>query len=255
MREAKAVIGFLAASACQSAPEVLAPNDQAARLSGDGVYVAPLWLSEDFEGSHERSLSGGTLLLTMMQTAEEGGLDTAIARDDVPLVPVVEVADALSVCFSYDVQLEGEGRWWAGPKISVGWNTEAGEETAGWYETYVVETAAIPPDMLEGQLTSFFGAQFIGTTRHDGGVYRHFTFPFSEWQQFWAIRQDYRVQGETTLGPILNLWQDNGLPSEKRFDGVKVNIETYGPVTGTVLIEGRIPPSYAAPPELECAFP
>jgi hypothetical protein len=39
--------------------------------------------------------------------------------------------------------------------------------------------------------------------------------------------------GAVPLKPILNVWAANGLPTDRRFDGVKANIETYGAVTGS----------------------
>lgn len=228
---------------------VVAENEL--RLIKDGENTSSIWLSDAFEGQHRRQLSGNSLEVTMVQRTRSGGFDTSVGRT-VKTLPLAEVSEELQVCFAYEVRLEGEGRWWAGPKISVGWNDEAEEETSGWYETYVVETAAIGPDILESQLKEYFDARFLGETQNDGGVYRHFHLKFHEWDQYWAVRQDYRSEGVTSVGKILAFWQLDGLPSEKRFDGVKINIETYGPVEGGFSIEGVIPESYATPKVPDC---
>ena len=217
-----------------------------------GDYSAPLWLSEAFDGEHERRFEGDTLVLTMSQSAKTGGLDTALATGEDELPAVRDVSDDLVVCFAYDVDLEGEGHWWAGPKISVNWNRDAAVEVDGWHETYIVELADDSPAEIEARMIDYFDARFIGETVQDGGVYRHFTFPFEDWDQYWAIRQEYRTEGGTSIGPILALWQENGLPGDEPFDGVKVNIETYGPMAGTVRIDADIPMSYANPPAAPC---
>ena len=218
----------------------------------NGLYTSPMWLSHEFDGTQSRRFEGDTLVLTMDQTHPKGGLDTAIATNEDELPDVADVSDDLVVCFAYDVDLTGEGSWWAGPKISVDWNREAEVETDGWFETYVVETADVAPDVLEARMYDYFDAQFIGETRQDGGVYRHFVFPFVDWMQFWAIRQDYRTEGGTSIGPILGMWQQHGLPADGTFDGVKVNIETHGDMRGTVRIDGEVPQSYRNPSPMTC---
>ena len=217
-----------------------------------GGYASPLWLSDKFDGEHERSFDGDTLVLTMAQRHPEGGLDTALARPEDQKPPLAQVSDDLTVCFAFDVDLEGEGHWWVGPKVSVNWDHDGGTEIAGWHETYIVEMADDDPATLEARMREYWDVTFIGETEQDGSTYRHFTFPFLEWDQYWAIRQDYRSRGATSLGPILAIWQQAGLPSEEVFDGVKINIETYGDMRGTVRIDADIPTSYTNPPATPC---
>ena len=215
-----------------------------------GGYTSPLWLSSEFEGTHERRFEGDTLVLTMDQTNEgSGGLDTALARPETEKPTVAEVSSDLKVCFAYDIQLAGEGSWWAGPKISVNWGGGQGDGMSGWHETYVIETASDDPATFEAKMKEYWDVTFLGETEQDGSVYRHFKFPFESWDQYRAIRQDYRSEGATSIGPILANWQAGGLPSDEVFDGVKVNIETYGPVTGTVRIDADIPESLRNPGE------
>lgn len=226
--------------------DVAVTGDQGGRLYR-GAYSSPLWLSDAFDGEHERRFEGEELVLTMTQRAETGGLDTALATAEGELPAVADVSDDLVVCFAFEVDLEGEGHWWAEPKISVNWNRDAETETTGWHETYVVEVADDAPDVIEARMKDYWDVTFLGETVQDGSVYRHFTFPFEDWDQYWAIRQDYRTEGATSIGPILAIWQEGGLSSTEPMDGVKINIETYGPMAGTVRIAADIPQSYSAP--------
>ena len=227
-------------------------GDQAGYLYKGG-YASPLWLSDAFEGTHERRFEGDTLVLTMDQTNQgSGGLDTALARPEGENATVAQVSDDLTVCFAYDVQLTGDGSWWAGPKISVNWGEGDRNGMAGWHETYVIEIASDDPATFEAKMKEYWDVTFLGETEQDGSTYRHFYFPFEEWDQYRAIRQDYRSAGATSIGPILDIWQAGGLPSDEVFDGVKVNIETYGPVSGTVRIDADIPDSYRNPAGAPC---
>ena len=241
------------ASAAEEKPVSIMGTSTDRMYNGD--YSSPMWLSHAFDGEQSRRFEGDTLVLTVRQAHPEGGLDTALATADgeEELPDVAAVSEDLTVCFAYDVDLTGDGHWWAGPKISVGWNRDAEVETEGWYETYVVELADDDPATVEARMIDYFDARFIGETEQDGGTYRHFAFPFETWTQFWAIRQDYREAGATSIGPILSLWQQHGLPSDGTFDGVKVNIETYGDMAGEVRIDADIPMSYANPPARTCA--
>ena len=217
-----------------------------------GDYGAPLWTSYTFQGTHDRHFLGDMLVLDVVQDHPEGGIDTALSRNENEKPAVSAVHEKLAVCFRYGVSLHGEGIWWAGPKISVNWNNAAGTETSGWHENYIVETAKETPDQLEQRLKDIFGARFIGETRQDGSTYRHFTFPFLEWDQYWAIRQDYRSEGVTAIRPILDRWTEAGMPASEPFDGVKINIETYGPISGRVRIEADIPGRFEDIPGPAC---
>ena len=267
MRRTLTALPLAVFAACASAPDATVPGADAPAASAapaggmDGVtgdqsgylykggYASPLWLSDKFDGEHERRFDGDTLVLTMAQRHPEGGLDTALARPEDEKPPLGEVSDDLTVCFAFDVDLRGEGHWWAGPKVSVNWDHDGGAEIAGWHETYIVEIADDAPAEIEARMKAYWDVTFIGETEQDGSTYRHFTFPFESWDQYWAIRQDYRSEGATSLGPILRAWQEAGLPSAETFDGVKVNIETYGDMAGTVRIDADIPRSYRAPAE------
>ena len=217
-----------------------------------GDYGSPLWLSGDFQGYHDRHFVRDMLVLDVVQNHPQGGIDTALSRNENEKPAVSAVHPKLAVCFRYGVALHGEGIWWAGPKVSVNWNNAAGTETSGWHENYVVETAKETPAELEQRLKDVFGARFIGETRQDGSTYRHFTFPFLEWDQYWAIRQHYRSEGVTSMKPILDLWTGAGMPASEPFDGVKINIETYGPVSGRVRIEADIPGRFEDMPGPAC---
>ena len=153
-------------------------GDQAGYLYKGG-YASPLWLSDAFEGTHERRFEGDTLVLTMNQTNQgSGGLDTALARPEGENATVAEVSDDLTVCFAYDVQLTGDGSWWAGPKISVNWGEGDRNGMAGWHETYVIEIASDDPATFEAKMKEYWDVTFLGETEQDGSTYRHFYFPF-----------------------------------------------------------------------------
>ena len=46
------------------------------------------------------------------------------------------------------------------------------------------------------------------------------------------MRQDYRDTGTLPIEPIVDVWIARGLPTDRAFDGVKANFETYGPING-----------------------
>ena len=206
------------------------------RITLDDDYTSPLWLSSTFDGSHWRGFANGELVVRVAHT--KGGFDTGVARSGSPPMLVDELhADAyVDGTFEASSVAEGEaavgaagpGHWCFGPKISVNWNRDAGQETDGWYENYIVDTATKSPAELEAWLFKAHKAEAIGETRHDGTVYKHYWLRHKDWVQYWAVRQDYRDGGVTHLKPIVELWRSHGLPN-KRFDGVKLNVETFGP--------------------------
>ena len=231
------------------------------RISSPGSrYSAPVWYSDSFSGEGTRTLDGQTLVLEMEQTAKDGGIDTAVAFEPPNMVKpdVSEVHPEHYVCFRYDVDLETDGKWWAGPKISVNWidDPDNYHGMSGWYENYIVETASQTPDELVADLTGdYFKGLYLGTTEHDGGTYRHYRIAFMDWTQFYAVRDSWRNEGSTSIGPILAKWSENGLTDET-YDGSKINIETYGPTSGRVEIEGWIPDDSTVapsqPPSPDC---
>ena len=215
-----------------------------------GGYQGSLWLSQDFEGAQTRTMEGNSLTVEMAQTAERGGLDAGVGLYTGPPKPRFgELHPDSRACFDYDVALSGEGRWWAGPKISVNWqDSDNPDGTSGWYENYVIETASTSPEEIAKGLLDWGQGVFIGETVHDGGTYRHYRAKHQDWVQYWAIRQGYRNSGSTSLGPIWAKWREDGLPEDLPFDGVKLNIETYGPVKGEFTVVGDVAHDYLTAP-------
>ena len=200
-----------------------------------GDYSSSAWVSDNFTGQHERQFHGNTLSFGVSQTTPDGGLDVGLSRPDVAPAPVPQAINNLRVCSSYETNLSGTGRWWAGPKISVNWqgNEAAKQNGDDWYENYIVEIASSSPDELhEIFMGDYFKGEELPSTKLAGSSYRHYKIRFHSWWQFWSVRQDYRDSGTLPIAPIVEVWIDNGLPTHRLFDGVKANIETYGAIKG-----------------------
>ncbi|MEM8781511.1 MAG: hypothetical protein AAGE65_01530 [Planctomycetota bacterium] len=196
-------------------------------LTLDTGYLAPVWTSDQFKGEHFRGLDHDRLVIRIDQTA--GGYDTAVARHAAGFTRVDEVHPDTYVEGEFEVTDPGtgDGFWVYGPKVSVNWDGFHLNEPDGWYENYIVDTASLSPGEIEQWLYDVHKAKPIGTTRHNGSVYKHYRLVHKRWVQLWAVRQDYRNGGVTHLYPILRHWRRHGLPNEK-FDGVKLNMEFFG---------------------------
>ena len=194
------------------------------------------WISDGFEGEKARQFRDGRLHFSVSQTGPEGGLDVGLSEVAFEPDGVKPAIADLAVCSSYDIELTGPGRWWAGPKISVNWQGDEAAKQNGddWYENYIVEIASSTPDELHAIFTGdYFKAEELPTTTIAGVSYRHYKIRFHSWWQFWSVRQTYRQTGTVPVASIVDVWITHGLPAERIFDGVKANIETYGPVEGT----------------------
>ncbi len=201
-----------------------------------GDYSSSAWVSDSFTGEHIRQFQGKTLHFGVSQTAPDGGLDVGLSRADDVTSNVSEAKQDLEICSTYTTNLTGNGRWWAGPKVSVNWQGDEAAKQNGddWYENYIVEIASSTPEELHDIYTGdYFKGEVLPRTRLAGSEYRHYKIRFHSWWQFWSVRQDYRISGALPLEPILDVWIAHGLPENRSFDGVKANIETYGQVSGT----------------------
>ena len=236
---------LLAACASAPAPERVVTSGTEATIESGG-WQGMLWLSQNFDGTQRRAMEGNRLRVEMEQRAASGGLDAGVGLyTGSPKPRFGDLHPEARACFTYDVDLAGEGRWWAGPKISVNWRASGDPDgTAGWYENYVVETASTSPASIAEGLLDWGEGTFVGETVHDGGTYRHYRARHRDWVQYWAIRQEWRDSGTTSLEPIFALWEADGLSGELPFDGVKLNLETYGPVAGAFEIEGEVARDY-----------
>lgn len=198
-----------------------------------GEYMSSAWVNDAFTGTHYRDLSENRLNFSVKQTVAGGGWDASVSRADNPSKPVSDVARDAIICFAYDLNLDATegGKWWVGPKISVNWAAMTDTPSSGeWYENYVVEAANQTPSEFEDDLIAYFDTESLGESQMNGATYRHILVRYEQWWQYWSIRQDYRVNGQLALGPILDAWI--GLPQDLNFDGVKANIETHGIVRG-----------------------
>lgn len=198
-------------------------------------FSAPAWTSETFNGRHARRIVDGVLEFEMSQSHPEGGLDVGLSQTDFLARPVAQISKDTEFCSSYDIALTGTGRWWAGPKISVNWQGDEAAKQNGndWYENYIVEIASSSPTDLHNIFTGdYFKGELIDETMIAGASYKHYKIRFHNWWQFWSIRQSYRETGQVPIKTILDIWSENGLPEFRQFDGVKANIETYGPLIG-----------------------
>lgn len=199
-----------------------------------GEFASQIWKSDEFQGSFTRSIRGDheDYLVTLEQSA--GGFDTGIDRHLPPVTRVDEVDPARTVSARIDVrvQTQGDGQWWAGPKVTV----HALPEFRGFegdYENYIVENASLPPDAFAERM--FRGSTYLGETQQDGATYKHYLSQHpGGWEQYWAVRQTYRTDGTVSLVPHLQTWRENGMANDFVVLQKPANFETYGAVSGEV---------------------
>jgi hypothetical protein len=245
MRIAAFAIAFaLGACATPDAPtqdflNAMGVMSEATKTIEDGGYISPAWVSEEFVGTHSRDLRANVLSFTVDNRAEsQGGWDGGIAlpEDVYGDVAVRDVGAGAVVCSSYVIEMErpdgATSKWWAGPKVSVNWAAMESDDNPGdWYENYIIETGSESPEEWESGMRSWAEVELVAEAMHDGSLYKHYKVRFHDWWQFWAIRQDQRSSGRVAIKPILDVWREHGLPAEFEVDGVKANVETYGPMT------------------------
>ena len=150
-----------------------------------------------------------------------GGYDAGVARNEMP-TRLSGSFDAPPLRARLDVDLRGEGTWWAGPKICV-CQTRDWKGLDGNYECYIVEDAKKSPEAL----AEFFGNHYRGQSVVDGAVYKHYTRPWEGWQQIIAIRQTYRQTGPMNYGEILRYWHDELDLPDWYLHNPKVGLETW----------------------------
>ena len=235
------IIASIVLAGCETSLTDAALTDQSESIESVehfefGALTSSAWISDNFEGRHARQFHGETLHFEVEQFAEQGGLDVGVSSIDFQPTNTAQAKTNLYVCSSYATDLTGPGRWWAGPKISVNWQGEESAKQNGddWYENYIVEIASTPPDELHALFTGdYFKAEELPPLELAGASYRNYKIRFHDWWQFWSVRQDYRASGILPVEPIIDSWIAHGLPADRTFDGIKANIETYGPIAGT----------------------
>ena len=195
-----------------------------------GKHESPAWSNRKFDGDITREITGDVTNFSLTVDIEDGSFDTGIATAN-PRVRVDEI-DFGQMSSNIDVNLDGSGAWWVGPKVDVRKNKSGG--TDGWHENYVIENASRTPEEYHERLL-YDGGTFLGETNHDGATYNHYftPHPFNNWNQFWSVRQDYRSSGSVDLDSIVDIWRDNGLPNDY-VTMLRANIETDGELFGQV---------------------
>ncbi len=199
-------------------------------------FVCPFWQSEKFEGTFCRTVAKDGSKLLIEISSKKGGTDSALTYNLDEPVKVDDVPVSASITSNTITEFEtGSERWWAGPKMDV-------RETAGdrvtWQETYIVENASDSPDVMHERRMKRIkevGGKFLGTTEHDGAVYKHYCNKHNSWMQYWAVRQEYRENGTVSIKPILEKWRDGGMPNYS-IRRIRANIEFSGKLNGQVII-------------------
>ena len=211
-------------------------SDDTARISS-GDYISSAWISDEFDGTQTRDLDGNRLFWTVdNRHPSQGGWDGSVSlpEDVYGNVSVAEVGAGARACTSYSVDIETAGtnsKWWAGPKVSVNWAAMESDSNPGdWYENYIIETGSDTAQAWLDGMRSWTEVEDLGTTVIEGATYRHFKMRFVDWWQFWSFREDQRDAGSVPIKPILDKWVQHGLPADLEVDGVKANVETYGPM-------------------------
>lgn len=191
-------------------------------------YRFPVWMNDKFAGNFCRRITPNAERLELNLESQSGGFDTAVVKRNSQIL-VDDLASQSVISSTIEVALDGTGKWWVGPKFAVKQSGSRGLDSN--YENYVVENASKTPQQQHERLTTL--GRYLGQTKHNGSVYKHYYKEHKTWGQFWAIRQNYRDTGTVNLKPILDMWRKHGLPNEY-VDAVRVNVETSGEVSGTV---------------------
>lgn len=198
-----------------------------------GDHKSSIW-TKNFNGTFCREITGDVENFKVDLDAKSGGFDTSIFRQNKAIRVDDVVNSRTKISSKIDVsRLDGSaGNWWVGPKFPV--KEKVSQGLPGNYENYVVENATRSPQEYHKRLT-VRGGKYLGQTKQDGSRYKHYLRPSKNFEQFWAVRQNYRSDGSVSMAPILNMWRKNGLPNQY-MNIVKTNVETQGKVKGTIEI-------------------
>ena len=195
-------------------------------LGRDVVYA---W-NENLDGTACRSASiaptGHAGVVRVDVDIRSGGYDAGVARSTMP-ARVDRTFDAKPLIANCNVQLSGNGHWWAGPKFVICKQRRWTSLDGNW-ECYIIEDADMPP----ADLMRMMKAEYVGRQIVHGDVYLHYTKPWENWQQAIAIRENYRTGGAMHFGPIVKYWREN-LPMPNWYmHSPKVGLETTGQMKG-----------------------
>ena len=250
-RTVLAALAAAALTACATADSATtdAPTDDFINAMGvmdsttermfDGPWQSTAWISNEFRGTHTRDLDGNRLRFTVdNRHPDKGGWDGSVSRgEDDPFggVAVREVGAGAVACTAYHVDMDvpagAKSKWWAGPKVSVNWAAMESDDNPGdWYENYIITAgSSTAQEWLDG-MRSWTEVEDLGRTTIDGQTFRHFKMRFQDWWQFWSFRENLEAGTSVRIKPILDTWVAHGLPEDLEVDGVKANVETYGPM-------------------------
>ena len=214
----------------------------------DDRWSANYWESDIFEGQVCRAAAqdGSSLYADVDHTS--GGWDIALTYNYKDHIRVDDIPAGFTVNGRIETNLTtvDNGLWWAGPKIDIRREGSSGLE--GNYENYIIENASLSPDAFHNRLVSE-GADYIGTTTHDGATYKHYYDTHRDWSQYWAVRQGYRTAGGVSLRPVLQKWRNHGMRNDY-IRNMRMNIEASRNSQGSVAISdfatplpGQSPPS------------
>ena len=206
-------------------------------------YISPVWKNDAFTGNFYREMSPSGTTLNVLIESTKGGFDTGLQVRPNGSSPaharVDALSDGLTLSATINVDLDGEGRWWVGPKLSTRPCTSSGDcpgtWVSGWYENYIVENSSATPQETHDRLVSL--GVYLGESYQDGSTYRHYFKQQSNWGQFWAVRQSYRSAGEVHIKSIFDFWRQHGQPNDYLF-ALRCNLETSGTWAGRVEITG-----------------
>ena len=215
----------------------------------DDRWSANYWESNVFEGQVCRvaAQDGSSLYADVDHTY--GGWDIALTYNYKNHIRVDDIPAGFTVNGRIETNLTtvDNGLWWAGPKVDIRREGSSGLE--GNYENYIIENASISPDAMHERRMGREGAVYLGSAVQDGATYKYYTNPHKEWQQYYAIRQQYRSGGSVSLQPILRVWRANGMRNDY-IRNMRMNIEASRNSQGSVAISdfatplpGQSPPS------------
>jgi parallel beta-helix repeat protein len=210
-----------------------------------GDMSSPSWASGDFSGKHCRKLSSDGTKLEVDMEFDGGGFDTSILSGSEESGAINHLVDdvpaGLKITNSFSMQMQGEGFEWfvIGPKVGI-WPCQKEEDCPAtfwpeWNENYIVEYSSRTPQEEDERLRKD-GGEYLGETTHEGSTYKHYRTPFSDWTQYWSIRQDYRLAGTVTIKHFLDVWRKAGMPNTY-VQKIQANFESGGKGCAKLTIE------------------
>ena len=212
------------------------------RLASSTKLFSPNWRRDTFEGTIKRTFAADGRSLVVDFDQRVGGFDTAIVRN-YKATPIDQVAKGTKFGgrFIVDVDVK-DGFWWVGPKLGIYRTGTSG--LPGNYENYIVESASLPIEEFHAtrmKRINKIGGAYLGALTHDGSPYHYYLIKHKEWDQFWAVRENYRESGTVSLKTVFDKWRKHGM---KNYDlsSLRLNIEASGKQAGEITIDQPVMP-------------